>query len=212
MEPRLRLISLLLVAATSIGCEPEELISNALIDRWCGDRPCSWEVKGEIKRVGTWHPRDFAVRFVSDDAQISQHNGRVATGDDCYDFTMLAKVDRSAHLFLELDFLDDGKVDYSKRIPESNWERRGFSIAAPTWYDGVRFILRKDGPGYAAIAQLSAELGNECTGSPIELDGRPAFAPCDEDSECASGSCNASDRCDCAEDGGCVDAGSDAGR
>ena len=111
MKPPLRLILVLLLAATSVGCDPTELISNAPIDRWCGERPCNWEVKGEIKRVGTWHPRDYAVQFVSDDAQISQLNEFVATGDDCYDFTMLAKVERGTRLFLELDFLDDGVID-----------------------------------------------------------------------------------------------------
>ena len=39
----------------AFGCESPDLITNPMIDRWCGERPCGWEVAGKIERVGTWH-------------------------------------------------------------------------------------------------------------------------------------------------------------
>jgi hypothetical protein len=103
---------------------------------------------------------------------------------------MLAKLDADTRLFLELDFLDDGEVEFSQRIPRSDWDRRTFRITPPTWYEGVRFIIRKDGPGYAALAQLSAESTFDCTAVPIELLNRPAGSVCEDDGDCASGDCD----------------------
>jgi hypothetical protein len=213
-----------LAIALLCGCdEPQDLIRNALIDRWCGDRPCNWEVKGKIQRVGTWNERDYAVRFVSDHAQISQLNSTVHAGEDdpdagffednedCYKFTMLAKIDHGAKLYLELDFLDDGVIDVSQRIAESDWDYHQFTIKPPTWYHGVRFILRKDSSGYAALAQLSAETSPDCSGVPVDLGGRPAGAPCENDEQCTIGGCSSSGYCggcerddDCGENNLCV--------
>jgi hypothetical protein len=116
---------------------------------------------------------------------------------------MIAKLDRKTRLFLELDFFDDGKIDFSQRIPESDWDRRSFSIAAPTWYEGVRFIVRKDGPGFAALAQLSGVSNSDCTGPPIDLGPRPQGASCERDQQCASGSCEVDPLCmpqDCSDE------------
>lgn len=211
-----------LLAIALCGCdEPQDLIRNALIDRWCGNRPCNWEVKGKIARVGTWDAHDYAIRFVSDHAQISQLNSNVGAGDsdaghfeqdqDCYKFTMLAKIEHGARLYLELDFLDDGVIDVSEQIAESNWDYHQFTIRPPSWYHGVRFILRKDSSGYAALAQLSAETDPDCGDAPVDLGGRPAGAPCENDEQCTIGGCSSSGYCggcerdaDCGENNLCV--------
>ena len=210
------------------ACEPTDLIRDPQLDRWCGDRPCSWEVEGEIDRIGTWHEKDYAVRFTSDDAKLSQLNATVSDLDaSCFHFTMLAKVGPDVKLFLELDFFDDGRVDLQQRIPEGNWDFRQFVITPPTWYEGVRFILRKDGPGYAALAQLTADVSEACTKAPIDLGPRPEGARCDIDEHCAVGTCGdpdpedvcwfgvscvtrgvcRSDARGCVSDAGCADAG-----
>jgi hypothetical protein len=192
----------------ALGCQPGPLIHNTSVDLWCGDRPCHWEVEGRIERIGTWHERDYAVEFVSDDARLSQWNEQAnAEYADCYDFAMVAKVDRGVKLYLELDFLDDGVIDWSQPVPESDWQRRTFLITAPSWYEGVRFILRKDGPGYAALAQLSAEVSYDCNRQPIELLNRPPGALCEHDDECAAGSCNGGRCAACAQNADCDESG-----
>ncbi|HEY2733015.1 MAG TPA: hypothetical protein VGI70_03475, partial [Polyangiales bacterium] len=87
-----------------------------------------------------------------------------------------------------------------------------------TWYHGVRFILRKDGPGYVAFAELRAQDGQDsCTAPPLKLANRPDGAICESDDECSSGKCwsgscgeCASDR-DCAAGQVCGEAAADAG-
>jgi hypothetical protein len=191
------LLAVAVLGSLALGCEGNgRLIINALVDRWCGDRPCDWEVKGKIKRAGSWHDDDYAVSFVSDHATLSQFNANAdAANADCYDFTMIAKLDRKTRLFLELDFFDDGKIDFSERIPESDWDRRSFLVTTPTWYQGVRFIVRKDGPGFAALAQLSAKSSQACTAPPIDLGPRPERASCERGDQCASGVCEVVPAC-----------------
>jgi hypothetical protein len=62
---------LVMSALALTACDPTEVFSNTQFDAWCGDKPCGWEVDGEVARVGTWHPNDYAVELVSDDARTS---------------------------------------------------------------------------------------------------------------------------------------------
>lgn len=186
------------------------LVHNPMVDRWCDDHPCAWEKHGEIGQVGTWNDDDYGVSFDSDDAALTQLNANVTAAQaDCYDFTMIAKLDASTRLLLELDFLDDGKVEFSERVAPSDWDRRTFLITTPTWYHGVRFVIRKEGPGKAALAQLSAMPSKQCTRPPLELLDRPTAARCESDAQCKIGSCRlvgASGFCaSCADNAECAD-------
>lgn len=178
------------VAACSSG-DSESALPNPMLERWCDGHPCAWDVRGDVKRVATWHPNDYAAELVSDDASLSQLRlGLGRTGARCFDFSMMAQVDERASAYLELDFLDDGEVEFSARIPKSDWEVRTFSIATPTWYDDVRFTLRKSGPGRVILAELEVELARSgCPGTPLTLNNRPSGAGCESDSQCASGQC-----------------------
>ncbi|HKP55812.1 MAG TPA: hypothetical protein VJV78_03800 [Polyangiales bacterium] len=188
-----------------LGCEPSELIMNPMVDRWCGERPCSWEVEGKIKRVGTWHTHDFAVEFVSDQATLSQVNEAVDANDtDCFSFSMLADVDSRARVFLELDFLNDGSAEFSQRLPPGSWARRTFLIRTPSWYEGVRFIIRKDGPGHVVLAELRARPDSACTGPAVVLKDRPAGAACNQDDDCQGGRCAERSCSFCRDDSECA--------
>ena len=88
---------LVLTALALTACEPTELFSNSQFDAWCGDKPCGWEVDGEVARVGTWHPNDYAVELVSDDARIHQLSPIERSFTGCLAFSMLAKVDPDDH-------------------------------------------------------------------------------------------------------------------
>jgi hypothetical protein len=196
-----------LCAIGVLSCSAGELIRNPDIDRWCGDNPCDWQVQGDVRRVGTWHPNDYAVALLSDDAALIQENGTVDYRDsDCFSFAMVAKIAPGVKVFLELDFLADGSVEFSQRLPVSNWERRTFKVTAPDWYHKVRFIIRKEGPGRAILAEISAENTNrQCTAPPVELHDRPEGAPCSTDDQCADEVECASGRCGgCDNDASCV--------
>jgi len=172
------------------ACGSADLIRDPALERWCGSQPCEWQVEGSVQRVGTWHTDDYALQLLSDDARIWQDNGTATSESSrCFEFGMVAQIDRDTRVFLELDFLADGSVEFSQRLPPSRWERLTFRITAPTWYRGVRFSLRKDGPGRAILAELSAlNAPGTCTAPPIELHDRPARATCSTDGARASAS------------------------
>jgi hypothetical protein len=179
----------LVVAIAGCGAGDVDSSPNPMLERWCEAHPCAWDVHGEVKRVGTWHPDDFAAELVSDDASLSQLRADHARAR-CLLFSLMAQVDERATVLLELDFLDDGDIEFSARIPKSDWEVRTFAIAAPTWYDGVRFTIRKAGPGRVILAELNVTLAREgCPATPLSLDDRPSGAGCETDSQCASGQC-----------------------
>ena len=190
------------------GCGAE-LIRDPTVDRWCGDKPCDWQTDGTVRRVGTWHESDYAIELVSDDARVWQQNGTVTNSDSrCFEFAMVAKVTGDTRVFLELDFLSDGSVELSQRLPVSDWERLTFLVTTPDWYRGVTFSLRKEGPGQAILAELSAHTANgKCTAPAVELLERPDGARCTKDAECAQGHCESSVCAGCGDDSDCENAG-----
>jgi hypothetical protein len=211
----------LLAACAAGGGEPA--IRDPMLQRWCDANPCHWDVSGEIKRVGSWHPNDYAIELVSDTASVSQLNAAVGAGAGrdagdqgidtvCFSFTMIADIDAAARVFVELDFFDDGLVDFSQRMPASAWEQRTFNITAPTWYQGVRFIVRKDGPGHVVLAQLHAQSSRACTAPPTPLAKLPDQASCEHSEQCSSGRCARGVCVSCGCDGGlCGDLDLDGG-
>jgi hypothetical protein len=156
--------------------------------------------------VGTWHKNDYAVELASDDARVWQDNGTVTSADArCFEFAMVAKIDSGTRVFLELDFMADGSNELSQRLPTSDWERLTFRITTPDWYHGVRFSLRKDGPGRAVLAELSAvNAPGQCTAPALELLDRPDGARCSRDEECRAGHCDSSVCGACANDADCA--------
>jgi hypothetical protein len=65
-----------------------------------------------------------------------------------------------------------------------------YVVKAPSWYEKVRFVIRKSGKGRAVVAQVKAESTDDCKGSPaIELLHRPDGAPCDDADQCDSAQC-----------------------
>lgn len=200
------------------ACGSEDLTRNSMIDRWCGSTPCDWKVEGTVRRVGSWHPSDYAVELVSDDARLSQVNGTVDSDSDCLWFTMIAKVTPGTRVFLELDFLSDGSVDFSQQLPVSDWDKLTFKITPPVSYRGLTFIVRKDGAGKAIVAELAASNGSSgywdgydyspasgCTAPPVQLSGLADGQVCSSDAQCAAGSCKHEHCGDCANDASCAE-------
>ena len=188
------------------GCSGQDLIRDPSVERWCGDLPCEWKTSGTVQRVGTWHKFDYAIELVSDDASVWQDNGTVSSSSArCFEFAMVAKVTPGTRVFLELDFQSDGSVELSQRLPVSDWERLTFLLTTPDWYRGVRFSLRKDGPGQAILGELSAVTApGRCTAPPVELLNRPEGARCSQDRECAQEHCENSMCVGCGDDADCM--------
>jgi hypothetical protein len=181
-------------------------IPNPKLQRWCDAHPCGWDApKDSIKRVGSWHPNDYAVELVTDDAELSHFNPDITQAQaTCLSFSLVAKVDAGTRVLLELDFLNDGHVEFSTLIPTSDWELRTFTITTPTWYRGVRFIVRKDGPGRAIVAELAADMTLVgCRQPPLALLDRPDGAACDASDQCTSGICSRNVCVECNADSDC---------
>jgi hypothetical protein len=186
-DARTRRRALLFAALGLFAACGDNLIRDPSFDLWCGAALCApWETSGHVSRVKTWHVRDYGVAL-DDGAALSQ----LSTSDpvSCIEFEVIADVDASAQVWLEMDFRDDGSTEYRQLIPESHWAKLSYLVTAPTWYDNIRFSLKKLGHGRAVLAQIRATPGDGCEGPPPQLVDRPAAASCDTDDQCSSGVC-----------------------
>jgi hypothetical protein len=82
---------------------------------------------------------------------------------------MVADLDESVDLRLQMDVWGDGSYEYDERIPTSDWRHLSYLVRLPDSYDGVRFRLAKRGSGRAVLANIGAEIADplECTTPPL---------------------------------------------
>lgn len=185
-------LSLTIILLASIALLPgwtcgEPLNLDPGFDMWCGDQLCAWVIeKGDVQRVSTWHRSDYGAELIGSDVAISQ---LVSTRVSCFHFALQADKDEGVELGLEMDFLDDGSVEYSHPLPSNDYSLVEYNINAPTWYDKVRFRITKKGPGRAVVAQVKITSGGDCYGQPIDLGGRPLGVECEHDDQCISERC-----------------------
>ena len=189
-------------------CEPS-LLTNPGFELWCDDQLCGWSVdEGEVQRVPTWHSQDYGAELVGDLVVISQVL-EVTSFDqpECLSFDMVVDVEANASLTIEMDFLDDGHVEYSHPIPSYDWTPVRYDITPPSYYTSVRFIVRKEGSGRVVLGKIRVSAGDSCTAAPLELLNRPNGAPCDTDEQCPYGDCRPVEEghlcTDCATDADC---------
>ena len=179
-----------------------DLLMDSGFDLWCGDTLCSWELdEGEIAKASTWHARDLAVDLKSETVQLSQRFDGLSVL--CMEFSFVADVDASAHVWIGIDFLGDGTIPIQERIPVSNWQRLSYKVRGPGWSGGARFIIRKESGGRAVLAQMRLRKVNagECVGAPVEVRDRPLGVECEDDSDCTSSICSEVTRLGWAYDG-----------
>lgn len=160
-------------------------------DMWCGEELCAWEVvEGEINRVPTWHRSDWGVEMLEDPVEITQLSEKTNLDVGCFYFEMLADRDETVEIILQMDFMDDGVIEYEHPIPSNNFRPAEYYINPPTWFENVRFTIIKQGPGRAVLAQLKATNGGDnCHGDPLSLLNRPDGAACEDSLQCTSGRC-----------------------
>ncbi|MDY0063116.1 MAG: hypothetical protein RBU45_25135 [Myxococcota bacterium] len=166
----------------------QELIANPGFDLWCGETLCGWELAGgAVEPVATWHRQDKGASLVGDPVVLTQLSD--AAPVSCIGFELQADHDASVNLTLELDFLDDGTAELRQPLAADGWQTVGYRITAPDWYSGLRFTVRKEGPGRAVLSRIVAFADEGCTGEPLRLQARPHGAPCQDAGDCASGHC-----------------------
>ena len=167
-----------------------EVLDDPSFEMWCEDQLCSWQVEeGAVEKVPTWHRRDFGVALVGEAVAISQLSTRTSADLDCLHLHLLANVAEDAAVTLELDFYDDGEVDYSQVIPTSDWALLSYFITLPSDYQGIRFRIRKQGGGEAVLAEISAADSDDCSGAPMVIGARPDGATCSSAEQCLNASC-----------------------
>ena len=170
-----RLISSILFAAFAFltlsaeDCGTQHFIDDSGFDLWCDEQLCAWEVEaGQVVQAPSWHKDDYAAEFVGDSVVISQLS--VGARTTCLRFEVLADIDDNARVFLEMDFFDDGVLDYEEELGHVTWERLTYFVGTRANWDSVRFTLRKEGPGRARLAQIEATNAADCVGDPLEVE------------------------------------------
>ncbi len=179
MDKRMiRAVMLATMAPMLMGASCEPVVKDSSFELWCGDQLCAWSTdSGSVRRVATWHEKDFGVELVGDGARISQRSD-LDDSTGCLRFELTAEIEDRASLVVEMDFFDDGKVDFSQIVPSAGWAPLHFDVPTPTSYRGVRFIVRKTGTGRAILAQLDVSKGGDCTSARPTLTDRPLGAEC----------------------------------
>lgn len=174
------------VGALAIGCD--DILDDPTFRLWCGEGLCAWKLEaGGVRRAATWHEDDHGVELVDTPTVLSQS---VDKSPKCLEFTMVADVEPSAQVSVALDFNRDGTVDFEQPIPSAKWRPVKTVVTAPLRYDGIKFFIKKSGPGRAVLAQLRVQGSSECGGAPVVVKDLPLGVPCSwGGAECASGVC-----------------------
>jgi hypothetical protein len=168
-----------------------QVIRDPGFDLWCGDQLCAWKTeRGDIKKVATWNQGDPGVEFIGTDVAIEQLTP--VTGTTCIEFDLIANVDTTATVELNIDLDGDGTVEHTERISGANWKPFSYLLAFNPYYSGIRFEIAKTGPGRAMVAQVQAKVADDgaCAGlAPIVAAPAPNGAVCTTASACRSGIC-----------------------
>jgi hypothetical protein len=168
------------------GCNGD-VLNDSTFRLWCGATLCDWQLDtGHVNRVPTWHPDDYGVELGDAPTQISQVTGE---GSDCMEFSAVADVEDTARVTVEVDYNLDGLADTSVPIAQTGWRPTKALIYGPTYAQRLRFIVRKDGPGRAVLAEIRLQRVTTCTGDRVQTLALDVGDPCGIDEQCATGIC-----------------------
>jgi hypothetical protein len=163
------------LAATQLGASECDgsVIEDSGFDLWCGDQLCAWDrVRGDTRRVATWHAGDSGVELVGDDAAIAQRSAIASRTDTCIAFELVANVEPTAEAYLEIDVFGDGSVERRERLPTARWRPLSYNLLVRGPYTGIEFVLSKRGSGVAQLARIEAAVAIGCEGL-TPIDGGP---------------------------------------
>ena len=192
---RIPSILLAIVIASQLGAtDCGQVLRDQGFDLWCGDQLCAWKLeRGSIEQVPTWNEGDHGVALVGSDTAIEQLTPESSGDGTCIELTMVANVDPSVDVELNIDIYGDGSIEHHERLPAAKWKALTYDLLLKGPYYGVRFELAKTGSGTAELANIGAKtLENGCAGLvPIVAAPAPLGAECDPQNgaTCASGLC-----------------------
>ncbi|MCB9656950.1 MAG: hypothetical protein H6726_04800 [Sandaracinaceae bacterium] len=106
----------------------------------------------------------------------------------CLRFEVIADVEDSAQVQIEVDYGADGSVDHTQPMVASDWEPVSFLTSVPTWPGLMRFRIHKRGTGRAIIAHFGVRVAEECA-DPVTVDERPLGVACESPTQCAGNVC-----------------------
>jgi hypothetical protein len=176
------------VGATDCG----NAVRDPSFDLWCGQNLCAWKLeRGDVGKVPTWNAGDPGVELIGDDVAIEQLSPVDFHDGSCLEFDLIADVDTTAQVDLNIDVFGDGSVEHTERVPTSHWKPISFLLPIQGSYGGIRFELAKKGSGHAVLANIGAKIVDSgCEGlDPIIPAPAPNGAVCDSAAGCQSGIC-----------------------
>jgi hypothetical protein len=169
----------------------ESIVKDPGFELWCGETLCSWKVEaGSITRAPTWHERDYGVGLVGSTVLLSQRNDFGQDRADCLSYDLLANIGDKATVTLEMDFDEDGVVEFTQVLPLGPWATLSYKAPAPSWYKSIKFSIRKQGEGPATLARIRVGADFDCQGTPPSTPNRPGGARCESAAQCTSGVCD----------------------
>ena len=188
---------LVALAASQLGAtDCGQITSDPGFDLWCGESLCAWTLeRGAVQRVATWNEGDPGVELVGPDSAIQQLTPVTSFDGTCIEFDLIADVDASSQVYLNVDVDDDGVLEQMEQIPTSNWKPLSYAILVQAPYSGIRFELAKRGTGHAVLAQIRAHLADDnlCLGlAPLVTGPQVDGEPCNTGADCASSLCTTS--------------------
>lgn len=119
---------------------------------------CDWIVVGQVESVPTWHPEDRGSELIGAPVSISQLIDPW-DGGPCVTFELIADVAAAASVLIELDFGDDGNIDYTDPIPAAHWTLLTYQHSVPQPAQRLRVSIRKQSAGRAVLARLDLSAG-----------------------------------------------------
>jgi hypothetical protein len=177
---------LALFGLASLGGDCEgDIVSDPTFRDWCGDALCQWKLlSGVIQRVQTWNSYDLGVAFVDTPTAISQATDESSA--TCILFTSVADLDPESDMVLKVDFNSDGSFEYIGPLGSTYWEKVQTEITAPPAYQGITFVLEKEGTGTAVLAEMRIQSTGGCTARPPPIAPNLEFGEkCETSATCA---------------------------